>query len=258
MRKKLLFTLVLLVAGITTVTLRAGDNSAGKADSGQDTSAKEGHHHANGEPNAPANGNGEKHHGNGNGDKAELGQSAPDFTLADPNGQNVSLSDFQGEKVVVLEWTNYDCPFVKAHHEKGTFQKLANKYADRDVKWLTINSTHYATPEHHKAYLKDHESKATLLADPSGKVGRLYEAKTTPHLYVINKKGTLVYEGAIDNAPLGRVPEGKEYVNYVDQVLEKLTTSNGNGDANGEVSTSQTKPYGCTVKYPPDNQAQPK
>lgn len=229
MKKKRLIADVLLLAVVFSVYVWGqDDNSAGQSSKAEQAAGQQ--------------------NGNGDGDQAVVGKPAPDFTLADPNGQSVSLSDFRGEKIVVLEWTNYDCPFVKAHHREETFKKLAAKYPQKEVAWLTVNSTHYATAEDHKAFVKGHQPRSTLLADASGEVGRLYGAKTTPHLYVIDKEGTLVYEGAIDNAPLGRVPEGQEYVNYVDRALQELR-------ADEPVSQPETKPYGCSVKYPPEEQS---
>jgi peroxiredoxin len=169
---------------------------------------------------------------------------APDFVLKDISGKEIQLNQLKG-KVVVLEWTNYDCPFVKAHYndQVHTMKDLAKKYATQGVVWLTINSTHYATPESIKAWAdKQAIEKQTLLIDADGTVGRTYHAKTTPHLFIIDKNGTIVYQGAIDNAPLGRKTE--PYVNYVDQALGQLLSGE-------EITVPVTKPYGCSVKYPP-------
>jgi peroxiredoxin len=180
----------------------------------------------------------------------KLPRPAPDFTLKDSNGKEVQLSKLMG-KIVVLEWVNYDCPFVKPHYtpETNTMGKLAEKYKDKDVVWLTVNSTNYATAETNAAWATEHGIKQTILIDSDGKVGRLYKAKTTPHLFVVDKKGQIVYQGAIDNAPLGRVPEGQEKVNYVDQALTELI-------AGKAVSTPKTKPYGCSVKYAKSTEAE--
>lgn len=169
---------------------------------------------------------------------------APDFTLTDINGKEVTLSSLKG-KIVVLEWMNYDCPFVKPHYERdtSTMKNLAHKYKDNNVVWLTINSTNYATPESNKEWAQKHELKHQhVLIDQDGKVGKLYDAKTTPHIFIVDKKGHIAYQGAIDNAPRGQVPEGQEYVNYADQALEELTSGKS-------VTVSKTKPYGCSVKY---------
>ncbi|MEN8126357.1 MAG: thioredoxin family protein [Planctomycetota bacterium] len=170
-------------------------------------------------------------------------QTAPDFTLKDLAGNDVQLSKLKG-KIVVLEWTNYDCPFVKAHYndKTKTTRDLAKKYADKDVIWLTINSTHYATAETIRAWAEKHQLKHAVLIDSNGKVGKLYKAKTTPHLFVIDKTGKIAYQGAIDNAPRGKVPEGAEKVNYVDKALTELLEDK-------PVTVAKTKPYGCSVKY---------
>jgi peroxiredoxin len=175
----------------------------------------------------------------------KLPRPAPDFTLKDLDGKAVQLSKLTEKgKIVVLEWFNYDCPFVKAHYtpEMNTMGKLAEKYKGKDVVWLTINSTHTATAETNAAWAKEHGIKQTILIDSDGKVGRLYKAKTTPHLFVIDKAGKIVYDGAIDNAPLGNVPEGQKPLNYVEQALTELI-------AGKPVSTPKTKLYGCSVKY---------
>lgn len=170
-------------------------------------------------------------------------QLAPDFTLKDVNGKDVQLSKLKG-KVVVLEWTNYDCPFVKAHYndETQTTSKLAKKYADKGVVWLTINSTNYATTETNKEWAEKNGLKQTVLLDSDGKVGKLYSAKTTPHVFVIDKEGHLAYQGAIDNSPMGKKPEGKELVNYTDKAVSELLDGK-------KVEITKTKPYGCSVKY---------
>lgn len=168
-------------------------------------------------------------------------RKAPDFKLTDTNGKQVQLSKLIGH-IVVLEWINYDCPFVKAHYNDTThtMRDLAAKYADKKVVWLTINSTHYTTTETNKAWAEKHQLKQKVLLDKSGKVGKLFGAKTTPHMYIIDAKGQIVYQGAIDNAPLGKKPE--TYVNYVAQALSQLTASQ-------TITTQKTKPYGCSVKY---------
>ncbi|MHC4962479.1 MAG: thioredoxin family protein [Planctomycetota bacterium] len=170
-------------------------------------------------------------------------QTAPDFTLKDINGKLVQLSTLKG-KTVVLEWTNYDCPFVKPHYdtESKTMSKLAAKYADQGVVWLTINSTHYATTETNKEWAETKGLKQTVLVDSDGKVGKLYKAKTTPHMFVIDKEGKIAYQGAIDNAPMGKKPEDQELVNYVDKAFAELL-------ADKKVEIAKTKSYGCSVKY---------
>jgi peroxiredoxin len=165
------------------------------------------------------------------------------FSLSTFDGKKVNLSDYRG-KAVVLEWLNFECPFVKYHYEKPkTMIKLAKKYKDKNIVWLAINSTSHTTPQANKDFAKKQKLPYPILDDRSGRVGRAYGAKTTPHMYVINRRGRIVYDGAIDNAPLGEVPAGKELINYVDKALEELTTRK-------PVSTTNTKPYGCSVKYP--------
>ena len=170
-------------------------------------------------------------------------KKAPDFTLKNLAGKDVQLSKLKG-KIVVLEWTNYDCPFVKylyADEKKPTLD-LVKKYADEDVLWLTVNSTHYATAETNQEWAEKEKIKHTVLVDSDGKVGKLYGAKTTPHVFVINKKGKVAYQGSLDNAPLGKIPEGKKKIDYVDAALAELL-------ADKPVKTAATKPYGCSVKY---------
>jgi len=168
---------------------------------------------------------------------------APDFTLTNHQGQEVSLADFEG-KIVVLEWFNYDCPFVKHHYEKvPTMVDLAQKYADKGVVWLAINSTNYATVETNKAFARKNSIPYAVLDDHEGDVGHAYQAARTPELFVINQKGQIAYHGAIDNAPLGKLNEGQtEKVNYVGNAIAELL-------ADKDVTVPKTKPYGCTVKY---------
>ena len=172
---------------------------------------------------------------------AVSGKRAPDFTLTSFDGKTVSLSDYRG-KVVVLEWFNFECPYVKYHYDTTpTMVNLANKYKSKDVVWLAVNSTNHTTVEANKAFAQKHKLPYPILDDRPGRVGHAYDAKTTPHMFVIDTKGNIIYEGAIDNSPLGRNKEG--VVNYVDRALTELTTGK-------EVSTTETKSYGCTVKYP--------
>ena len=169
---------------------------------------------------------------------AQVGAPAPDFTLEDQDGNKVSLSDFSG-KIVVLEWFNFDCPFVQRHHEAGTMAKLAEKFEGKDVVWLGINSTHYATQADNKKYQKEWNLGYPILSDNSGKVGKLYDAKTTPHMFIIDKNGKLVYNGGMDDDPAG---ESENSSNYVKAALNELVADN-------PVSVAESKPYGCSVKY---------
>ena len=168
-------------------------------------------------------------------------KKAPALRLTSFCGKTVNLSDYKG-KIVVLEWLNFECPFVKYHYEKtNTMIDLANKYKDENVVWLAVNSTSHTTPEANNGFAEKHKLPYLILDDRSGKVGRAYGAETTPHMYVINATGNIVYAGAIDNSPMGNKKEG--VINYVDNALAELT-------AGKPVSTRESKPYGCSVKYP--------
>jgi peroxiredoxin len=170
----------------------------------------------------------------------QAGKKAPVFTLTNYDGTEVSLSDYKG-KIVVLEWFNYECPFVRYHYEKAnTMVELAKKYKDKDVVWLAVNSTKHLTVEQNKDVVRKHKLGYPMLDDRSGKVGRAYGARTTPHMYIIDTGGSIVYDGAIDNSPLGREKEG--VINYVDKALTELASGK-------PVSTAKTEPYGCSVKY---------
>ncbi len=165
-----------------------------------------------------------------------------DFTLTDQDGEKVTLGDHAG-KIIVLEWLNPDCPYVKRHYKAGTMKNLARKYDDKGVVWLTINTTHYFNRQKNKKFHEAHDLPYPILDDSDGKVGMKYGAKTTPHMFIINKKCELVYDGAIDNDPRGNKKEEK-VVNYVSKALDELL-------AGKEVKIDKTRPYGCSVKYPP-------
>jgi len=170
------------------------------------------------------------------------GKTAPDFTLTSFDGKETALAKLKG-KIVVLEWMNFECPFSKYHYEtKTTMVDLAKKYAPKGVTWLVVNSTSHTKPEANTAFAAKYRLPYPVLNDIPGKVGKAYGAKTTPHIFVIDKTGAIAYEGAIDNAPLGKVAKGEEYVNYVSAALDALL-------ADERVTTAQTKPYGCSVKY---------
>lgn len=179
---------------------------------------------------------------------AAVGQPAPEFELPDLDGNEVRLADFKG-KVVVLEWFNPECPFVKLSHTKGSLKGAADKAKESGVVWLAINSN---MPGSQGSNVEtNREAKASfgmsypILRDESGEVGRAYGAKRTPHMYVIDANGTLVYAGAIDNSPdgEGQSPSGGTLVRYVDEALADLA-------ANRPLRTTETEAYGCTVKYP--------
>jgi peroxiredoxin len=178
---------------------------------------------------------------------AEVGKPAPNFTLPDVDGKSVSLADFKG-KPVVLEWFNPGCPFVKASHTAGSLKSLAAEQTPQGVTWLAINSggagKQGAGAEASRQGQATFGMQHPVLLDESGDVGRLYGAERTPHLYVINAEGVLVYRGAIDNSPdgEGQSPEGGKLVNYVASALQAVRTG-------GAVAPAETKAYGCTVKY---------
>lgn len=173
------------------------------------------------------------------GDGVSVGDKAPGFTLMDSAGNEVSLSDYSG-KIVVLEWLNPDCPFVKRHYKAGTMKTIATRYGGEGVVWLTINSTNYMDAAANAKFKADNGLPYTILVDQSGEVGHLYGAKTTPHMYIIDDEGVLVYIGAIDDDPRGSKTEPA--VNYVTVALDQVL-------AGGAVTTAETKPYGCSVKY---------
>ncbi|ACF12705.1 alkyl hydroperoxide reductase/ Thiol specific antioxidant/ Mal allergen [Chloroherpeton thalassium ATCC 35110] len=178
--------------------------------------------------------------------ESEVGKLAPDFSLKDTDGKTHKLGDYKG-KTVVLEWTNPGCPFVVGHYKTGNMQQLQEKYTEAGVVWLTVNSTNPAHPNHLSAEalaekFQSWESHASAnLLDEDGKVGELYGAKTTPHMFIIDKNGKLAYAGAIDD---DRSTNGgaNASVNYVAQALDELL-------AGKSVSVKQTKQYGCGVKY---------
>ena len=178
---------------------------------------------------------------------ASVGKPAPDFTLTDLNGNAVKLLDFKG-KHVVLEWHNPNCPFVAKHYDSGNMPALQSKYDAKDTVWLTINSTHpsysdFVSGEKLKNYLAEkNASPDAYLIDAEGKVGAEYAAKTTPHMYVINPAGMLVYAGAIDDKRSTNVADIKTAKNYLVAAVDE-------SKAGKPVSTPTTTPYGCSVKY---------
>lgn len=178
---------------------------------------------------------------------ARVGEPAPPFTLHDLDGKAVSLSDYKG-KTVVLEWFNPGCPFVKLSHTKGSLEGLAARYAEQGVVWLAINSAAEGRQGHgaetNRRAAQELGMSYPVLLDESGQVGRAYAATNTPHLYVIDPQGVLIYQGAIDNSPDGEggSPSGGKLVNYVSEALDALAAGN-------PVSVASTKAYGCSVKY---------
>jgi peroxiredoxin len=177
---------------------------------------------------------------------AEVGKPAPDFTATDINGKTVHLSDYK-DKVVVLESYNQDCPFCHNHFQTGAMQELQKDMTGKGVIWLMVNSVNprnssHRTPEQARAEWKEQKVNATAwLDDGSGAIGRLYGMLTTPHMFVIDKGGTLVYDGAIDDQPDPEHDPRKAH-NYVRAAVDKTL-------AGEKVTVAQTKPYGCAVKY---------
>lgn len=176
-----------------------------------------------------------------------LGEPAPDFVLTDIDGQKIALSSFKG-KYVVLEWTNYECPFVKKHYNSGNMQSLQAKFTGEDVIWLSINSSAPGkqgnfSPEKWKEMIAEKKVAASkVLLDPDGKVGKLYLARTTPEMFVIDPQGNLIYMGAIDDKSGHDPAEIKTAKNFVQTALEEAR-------AGKPVSAPITRSYGCSVKY---------
>ena len=177
----------------------------------------------------------------------EIGKPAPEFTGTDSNGKTHTLADFKG-KIVVLEWTNPGCPFVQKHYKSGNMQKLQEEAVAKDIVWLTVNSSAegkqgHLTPEAANKLIAENKSHATaLVLDPKGEIGKLYEAKVTPHMFVIGKDGTLLYDGAIDDNDSTNPDDIATAKNYVSEAL--VAAEQGKA-----IENSQTKPYGCGVKY---------
>lgn len=179
--------------------------------------------------------------------KATVGEMAPDFTLTDAHGKTHTLSDYKG-KFVVLEWVNFGCPFVVKHYGSENMQKLQKNYTGKDVVWLSICSSapgkqgYYEGEELLKAIKEHNVNSSAYLVDADGTVGKMYEAKTTPNMYVINPDGKLVYAGAIDDKPSVNPDDIKGSLNYVTNALD-------NSMAGKEIDIKTTQPYGCSVKY---------
>jgi len=175
------------------------------------------------------------------------GQPAPAFRGVDVNGKPVSLADFRG-KTVVLEWNNPNCPFVQKHYTSGNMQSLQQKNTAAGVAWLAVNSTteshsDYMAPAKLAAWFGEQKAAPTaILMDPKGEIGRAYGAKVTPHMYVIDAKGTLVYAGAIDDKRSANPADVKTATNHVAVALGEVV-------AGKAVTTPSTTAYGCTIKY---------
>jgi peroxiredoxin len=179
--------------------------------------------------------------------EATVGKKAPAFNLPDTNGKKRALSDHDG-KFVVLEWTNYDCPFVRKHYESQNMQKLQKTFTDKGVVWYSVCSSapgrqgNYE-PEKVNQLIKGHgASPSGYLLDPDGAVGKLYGATATPHMFIIDPKGTLIYAGAIDDNPSADISDKKQASNYVHKALTEAMS-------NKPVTTPTSQAYGCSVKY---------
>jgi peroxiredoxin len=177
---------------------------------------------------------------------AEIGKPAPDFTATDINGKTVHLSDYK-DKVVILESYNQDCPFCHNHFATGAMQELQKEMTSKGIIWLMVNSVNprnssHRTPEQAQAEWKEQKLNASAwLDDSSGAIGRAYGMLTTPHMFVIDKTGTLVYDGAIDDQP-DPSHDPRKARNYVREAVGKVL-------AGEKVEVTKTKPYGCAVKY---------
>jgi len=177
--------------------------------------------------------------------KAKVGEIAPDFTLKDLDGKEHTLSEYKG-KLVVLEWYNPECPYVKEQHTNGPLKIQGNKATEAGIVWLAINSSapgkQGAGHDLNVKYRKKYAIEYPILDDNDGAVGTIYRARTTPHMYIINTDGILVYMGAIDNAPFGKTPKKEEFTNYVEVAIEAVQNDI-------DVPNATNRPYGCSVKY---------
>lgn len=181
------------------------------------------------------------------GQAVRVGAAAPDFTGTDTHGKTESLDQFHG-KYVVLEWHNQGCPYTKKHYVSGNMQSLQKEWTAKGVVWLTVISSApgqqgYVTASQENDYLqKEHAAPTSVLLDPQGKIGHLYDAKTTPQMVVIDPSGKVIYDGAIDNRATPDPEDVKGAENYVSEALSAAL-------AGKPVPTPYTRPYGCSVKY---------
>jgi peroxiredoxin len=178
---------------------------------------------------------------------AKVGDPAPDFTGTDSHGQTHKLSDYRG-KFVVLEWHNNGCPYTKKHYESGNMQQLQKEWTGKGVVWFTVISSApdtqgYVTAAQENDYMRRmHAAPTAAILDPSGQIGHLYAAKTTPHMFIVDPKGNLIYNGAIDDHPTSDQADIPNSKNYVSEALREAIS----GQA---IATANTRPYGCSVKY---------
>ncbi|HXW17486.1 MAG TPA: redoxin domain-containing protein [Candidatus Acidoferrales bacterium] len=178
---------------------------------------------------------------------ARVGEPAPAFSASDSNGKSHSLAEYRG-KFVVLEWTNRGCPYTQKHYNSGNMQRLQKEWTGRGVIWLTVLSSApgkqgYLTASDENAYVKQvNASPTAVLLDPTGALGHLYDAKTSPHMFIISPEGTLIYDGAIDDRPTTDTADVNGAKNYVSLALSEAM-------AGKPVSVATSRPYGCSVKY---------
>ena len=178
---------------------------------------------------------------------ATVGQAAPAFSAKDVTGKTVSLADFKG-KTVVLEWVNPGCPYVRKHYSGGNMQGTQQEAVAKNVVWLAVNSTatdhpDYLKPADLSKWMKEQKAPAThTLMDEDGKIGKAYGARTTPHMYIVDGKGMLVYAGGIDSIPSASASDIPKATNYVKASLTEMAGGKS-------VSNAVTRPYGCSVKY---------
>jgi peroxiredoxin len=177
----------------------------------------------------------------------KVGDPAPSFTATDNQGKTLALSDFKG-KFVVLEWHNQGCPYVRKHYGTGNMQALQKEWTAKGVVWLSVVSSApgeqgYVTAEESREFVKaQHASPTTVLLDPTGAVGHAFGARTSPHMFVINPDGLVIYNGAFDNRPTPDPADLAGAVNFVSAALTEAMSQK-------PVSTASTQPYGCSVKY---------
>jgi hypothetical protein len=176
-----------------------------------------------------------------------VGEAAPDFTLKDASGRTVKLSDYRG-KHVVLEWTNPGCPYVQKHYNSGNMPDTQKEAAAQGVVWLQVNSTEKASGDYLEgpklvAWMKERKAQPTAtLLDEEGTAGKAYGARTTPHMYIVDPQGKLVYAGGIDSIASSRAEDIKTATNYVKQGVAEAV-------AGKPISAATTRPYGCSIKY---------
>lgn len=177
----------------------------------------------------------------------KVGSAAPDFKATDTYGKAHRLSDYKG-KFVVLEWHNRECPYTQKHYRSQNMQALQREWTEKGVVWFTVISSApgqqgYVTADEENAYVKQVKASPTaVLLDPTGELGHLYSAKTTPHMFVINPQGLLIYDGAVDNKPTTDLEDIPRAKNYVSAAIEEALKGE-------QVAVATTRPYGCSVKY---------